>query len=129
MADLERDDVRSLIRSCIPSTDALELFIVVSSAPERAWSLSELEAAMQGATGATAVTASLDAFRACGLVVGDPVAGFRYQPASPELAVTAEHLVRAYNERPVTLIRTIYSIFDAQAIQAFANAFRIRRDS
>jgi hypothetical protein len=129
VADLGREDVRNLIRSCIPSTDALEVFILVSSAPERTWSLDELAAAMRGATGAAPdVAAFLESFRSCGLVSGDAVAGFRYRPASPELAIAAEHLVRAYNERPVTLIRAIYSIADAKAIQAFANAFRIRKE-
>jgi hypothetical protein len=130
VADLEREDVRSLIRSCIPSTDALEIFILISSAPERAWSLDEVIAAMRGATAATpGVAACLESFQSCGLVAGDAVAGFRYRPTSPELAIAAEHLVRAYNERPVTLIRAIYSIVDAKSIQAFANAFRIRKDS
>jgi hypothetical protein len=37
-------------------------------------------------------------------------------------------LLRAYNERPVTLIRTVYAIADAKKIQAFADAFKIKKD-
>ncbi|MES2304274.1 MAG: hypothetical protein V4558_02160 [Gemmatimonadota bacterium] len=128
MADLDREDVRSLLRSCVPSTDALEVFILLSSSPDRVWSLQEVRAAMQGTTVAQpTVVGFLDALRSCGLAVGDPATGFQYLPSTPELAIAAEHIVRAYNERPVTLIRTIYAIADAKALDTFANAFRIRK--
>jgi hypothetical protein len=129
VADIRREDVRNLIRACIPSTDALEVFILVTAEPERTWLPHEVAVAIGGTADATpGVAGVLESFRSCGVLTGDAGAGFRYLPASPELAIAAENLVRAYNERPVTLIRTIYSIADAQRIQAFANAFRIRKE-
>jgi hypothetical protein len=130
LTELEREDVRNLIRACIPSITALEVFILVSSAPERVWVLDDLNATIRGTTSETSGLISyLEAFRTYGILAGDAMAGFRYLPKSSELAITAESLIRAYHQRPVTLIRTIYSIADAESIQAFSNAFRIRKDS
>lgn len=129
MSHIEDEDVRALIRSCIPNTDALEVFILVATTP-RTWHLAELAAALGDMVSPKPDLAALiETFVACGLVSGDVRAGFQFAPRSAETAAVAVKLVLAYNERPVTLIRTVYSIADAQKIQAFANAFRLRKDT
>lgn len=50
----------------------------------------------------------------------------RYHPANEELARHVATLVKAYEERPVTLIRLIYALRDRK-IQSFADAFKLRR--
>lgn len=50
----------------------------------------------------------------------------RYSPASADLDLHVQTLARAYNERPVTLIRVIYALRDLR-IQSFADAFKIRK--
>jgi hypothetical protein len=52
---------------------------------------------------------SLLLFRAQGLVVEKKDDRFQYEPASPALASAVSALVKAYNERPITLIRIITS--------------------
>ena len=54
--------------------------------------------------------------------------GILYRPDSPALESAIGLLLRAYNERPVTLIRTVYAIADAKKIQVFADAFKIKKD-
>jgi hypothetical protein len=43
------------------------------------------------------------------------------------LACAVEQLAEAYNERPVTLIRTIYAPAETK-IQSFADSFKFRKD-
>jgi hypothetical protein len=52
---------------------------------------------------------SLLLFRAQGPVVEKKDDRFQYEPASPALASAVSALVKAYNERPITLIRIITS--------------------
>lgn len=44
----------------------------------------------------------------------------------PELAAHVAMLVKAYEERPVTLFRIIYALRDAN-IRSFADAFKVRK--
>jgi len=67
-------------------------------------------------------------FRAQGILSGTPEGRLLYRPASPAVESAVGLLLRAYNERPVTLIRTVYAIADAKKIQAFADAFKLKRD-
>jgi hypothetical protein len=64
-------------------------------------------------------------FKANGLIAGQPEEGFHYAPVSPELAAAVSALERAYNERPVTLIRTISTLADAR-IRSFADSFKLK---
>lgn len=129
MSDIEDEDVRALIRSCIPGSDALEVLVLIATRPGT-WHLADLATALRDVVSPIPdLVAFVESFAGCGLVSGNAVAGFRFSPRTPELAAAAAKLILAYNERPVTLIRTVYSIADAQKIQAFANAFRLRKDS
>ncbi|HEY5792614.1 MAG TPA: hypothetical protein VIS74_04905 [Chthoniobacterales bacterium] len=51
--------------------------------------------------------------------------GFVFAPASEELRLAVDALEAAYNQRPVTLIRTIYALADHK-IQSFADSFKIK---
>ena len=120
--------VLELIRTSIPSMDALEILIFMARNPGRAWSVAELREGMAPSVVSDAVARdTLKSMKVGGLVTSDGQA-FRFSPASPELAAACDGLLLAYNERPVTLIRTLYAIADSKKIQAFADAFRIRKD-
>jgi hypothetical protein len=55
-------------------------------------------------------------------------AAFRYAPRTEALGRSADGLAAAYNERPVTLVRLLYSRPQPpSAVQSFADAFRIRK--
>lgn len=59
----------------------------------------------------------LQAFRAAGLLDED----------SEELNAHFATLAKAYEERPVTLVRLIYALRDRK-IRSFADAFKLRKD-
>ena len=71
---------------------------------------------------------SLALLRAQGILSDGTDGKILCQPDSPAVETAIGLLLRAYNERPVTLIRTVYAIADAKKIQAFADAFKIKKD-
>ena len=52
---------------------------------------------------------------------------YRYAPASDALEHVVRGLAKAYNERPVTLVRLIYTLRD-ENIRSFSDAFRLKKD-
>jgi len=74
------------------------------------------------------VRESLALFRTQGILSESPEGRILCRPDAPEAERAIGLLLRAYNERPVTLIRTVYAIADAKKIQAFADAFKIKKD-
>jgi hypothetical protein len=114
-----------LIRDTIPTIEAAELLIVLCRDPARQWKPEEIVHEIRPTViSESEVRKCLVLFRACGLVIENQDARFQYQPASAALASTVGTLVKAYNERPVTLMRLIYS----GKIQSFADAFKIKKD-
>ena len=51
---------------------------------------------------------------------------YQYRPANETLQTHVKMLAKAYEERPVTLIRIIYALRDSK-IRSFADAFRVRK--
>ena len=62
------------------------------------------------------------------LVRFDPPAGtWHYDPRSAEDRAAVQSLTTLYHQRPVTLVKLIYSM-PSRAINSFADAFRLRED-
>lgn len=114
-----------IIRSCVPTFAAAELLVFLSRHPARRWKSEEISVEIRPTIiPLSAINEYLELFRSSGLVRaadGD----FEYAPAAPDLEEAIGELVLAYNERPVTLIRTIYTIADLK-IQSFADSFRLK---
>jgi hypothetical protein len=113
------------IQRTIPTIEAAELLVLLSRNPLRQWTLKEIvhEIRPTVITEAEAQKCLL-LFRARNLVIEHQDASFQFSPASATLDSKVRVLAKAYNERPVTLIRMIYS----RKIQSFADAFRIEKD-
>jgi hypothetical protein len=123
------EDVRDLIRSTVPTMDALEVLMFLTRQPDTARRASEVVNQMQPTViGEAAVSDYLALFQAQGLLVSRPEESFLYQPATPELEAAVQALIQAYNQQPVTLIRAVYEIANSKKIQAFADAFKIKKD-
>lgn len=123
------EDVRRLILASVPSLDALELLIgLVRRAP--AVMSSEMLDRELGprSLGLEQINRYFRFLREEGILAEGPAGLFGYRPATPELDRAAQGLLRAYNERPVTLVRTVYDLADQRRIQAFSDAFRLRKD-
>jgi hypothetical protein len=116
------------IQASLPTFTAAELLLFLAQHRDGAWKPEAIVARIQPTQIALpAVREYLLLFRSQGLVVERPDDAFQYEPATPELEDAVSALSRAYNERPVTLIRTIYTIADAK-IQSFADSFRLKKE-
>ena len=66
-------------------------------------------------------------FEALGLVEEGEGNRWGYQTPSADLEGVVAALTKAYNERPVTLVRTIYSLRDSK-LRSLADAFRLKKE-
>ena len=110
----------------VPSVFAAELLLQLAREPERWWELGELLSALPpaGVTPNDARRYVEGQPQLLQLAPGDRV---RFGQPNPETSLFIRALDKAYNERPVTLIRVIYNLRDSR-IQSFADAFRLRRN-
>ncbi|MBI4500965.1 MAG: hypothetical protein HY700_07370 [Gemmatimonadetes bacterium] len=122
-------DVRQLIRDSVPTPDALEALVLLVRNPAQSRTAEEMVVAMLPiVVSESAMNDYLALFRSHGLVVEQEGARFAHQPATPGVEAAVRGLLKAYNERPVTLIRTVYAIADSKRIQSFADAFKLKKD-
>jgi hypothetical protein len=128
MEDLEfSDEFCRFVQTLIPAVDAAELLLLIADRPDLWWQRAEALDKLRPVSIADAdAVRYLDAFESAGLIETGEGHGFRFCPATPELASHVRTLAQAYEERPVTLIRVIYALRDAK-IRTFAEAFRLRK--
>ncbi|BAU49083.1 hypothetical protein SVA_2535 [Sulfurifustis variabilis] len=120
------DELCRFIEDTIPTIETAELLLCLARHPEREWSPEELAHEIRPTViTEAAARKSLALFSARGLVVEKQGDRVRFNPSSADGAIRA--LAKAYNERPVTLIRWIYSLKEKK-IQSFADAFKIKKD-
>lgn len=122
-APLSRALLDLLARS-LASMEQVEALLVLSRTPER--SLRADEVAREQRVESGAARAALDALAAHGLVVLENGA-YRFAPRDPATADAVAELAVAYETRPVTLIKALYSRPAPSAAQAFADAFVLRK--
>jgi hypothetical protein len=122
------DEFCAFLQTTVPTVDAAELLLALKSEPDRQWSPRDAAQSLQGRVNFKDGDAVryLELFVSRSLLMAHPERRYQYRPASPELAGFVETLAKAYNERPVTLIRMIYALRD-EKIRSFADAFKIRR--
>ena len=120
------DALRSFIQEAIPTVDAAELLLALLRTPERPLELREILDSMgSAAPSESAARHYLTTFNTRGIVAAY---GERYQyaPENSDIDAAVRALARVYNERPVTLVRTIYAPKDDK-IRSFADAFRLKK--
>jgi len=116
-----------LIQSCVPTLQAAEVLLFFASHPDRDFSTEEVVVCMRPAVITVPAVKEYTALFATHGLVTDAHGRLRYGPLSSALERAIGELARAYNERPVTLIRVIYRIADSK-IQSFADSFKLRKD-
>jgi hypothetical protein len=120
------EGLRTLIRECIPGVDAAELLLLLARAPEVTFELGTLISSLRGTDLSEAsACAYLARFEACGLVAEEQ-GRYRFSAGDEQVREWVSVLERLYNERPVTLIRTIYALREDRP-RAFADAFKIKK--
>ena len=120
-------DVRAFIASQVASVVQLETLLMLHRSPEREWVADEV-ARLLGIDRAWA-EGQLETLCQQGLAVcAEAAQGRRYRYAAPAaVRPTVDGLARAYAERRVTVIGLIFAK-PVDALRAFSDAFRIRRD-
>lgn len=121
------DDLCALMQRCTPSLDAVGLLLALARSTDRAWTVAELAQALRPAVvGESTVREYMSGFASCGLVEKRPDGRFSYPRPPPATAALVAALEKAYNERPVSLVRLIYALRDKK-IRSFADAFKLRK--
>ena len=121
------DELRSLIQETIPTLDAAELLLLLAHHRERPYSVQSIIVDMRpAAVSESTARRYLQQFESRGLVSRREDETYQYAPVAPELEAAVRALTRVYNERPVTLVRMIYSLKD-EKIRSFADAFRLKK--
>jgi hypothetical protein len=123
------DDFCRFLQNTVTTVDAAELLLALAREPERAWPIAELLGRLGPDVRMTEAEAAkqLELFQSRGLVARDAEERVRFHPDSAPLKAHVQALAKAYNQRPVTLIRMIYALRDAR-IQSFADAFKLRKN-
>lgn len=120
-------ELREFIQENIPNIDAAELLLLLARSPDRGHDVKAIADALRPTVVPEAAARRyLAHFKERGLVVQLQDDEFRYYPASPDIDAVVRALTKAYNERPVTLVRMIYSLRD-EKIRSFADAFRLKK--
>ena len=107
------DDFCAFVQAAIPALEAAELLLCVAARPDVWW-----DRAQPGAE------RYVETLAAHGFVENGSDGRFRYRVPNEALASHVRTLARAYEERPVTLIRMIYALRDNK-IKTFADAFKL----
>lgn len=115
------DFVSKSFRSVWP----MELLSVLTQEPRQAWQADALSRELRATR--SVVAQGLAALQVVGLVAPDAEQAYRFDPASPELAVLAAELTDLYSRKPRAVMRAIFSAPKGR-IQTFADAFRLRTD-
>jgi len=114
------------ISTKIESVDTLHVLLLCYRNPETMWTMREISVKLNIQVPAT--TQALIRLVSDGLLTGEgePMR-YRFWPKSPELQRLTTELSQMDRERPVTLIKMIYE--RARDIQAFADAFKLKKES
>lgn len=115
------------IRRYAPSLSAVEMLVFFAGKPGSMWTFEELIGNFKTRGFSEAVVSEhLKQFCQAGLLRED-AGRFSYRAENAQLAEAVELLMAAFNERPVTLIRTIYALAD-DPLRSFSDAFRFKKE-
>lgn len=120
------DDLCDFMQLCTPSIEAVELLLMLARNAERSWTAGELAQSLRpNIVSESLVRDYLGGFTGCRIVEKRADGRYTYSPP-PDTAAVIAALEKAYNERPVSLVRLIYALKD-EKIRSFADAFKLRK--
>ena len=121
------DDIVRFVLDKIDSVAQLEAVLLLRRDPNTVWTPGALAARLYISEGQTSEL--LSALSAQGLIApnGDDPPNYRYQPRTPEFAEMLDRLAELYAKQLVAITHLIHSK-QKPRVQAFADAFRLRKD-
>ena len=120
------EDVHRFVVEHINSVEQLETLLLLRGDTEKLWSVDEVSQALY--TPAAAAQMRLSDLQTRGLFTQSDDQRWRYDAANPEFDRLVGLLAQLYRDRRVTIITLIYSKPHPQ-VQAFADAFKLRKDT
>jgi hypothetical protein len=125
MPDQLPEEVNRFIVDHINSVEQLETLLLLRSDPQKAWSADEVAHSLY--TQPAAARMRLEDLQARGILRKSEGDRWQYSPANAETDQLIAALADLYRDRRVTVIGLIYSR-PHQQVQAFADAFKLRKD-
>lgn len=114
------------VAGAIDSVEQVHVLMALQADPVRGWTVAELTRELRSVE--SSIQRRLEDLYSKNVLLrpasGDPI---RYMAANPKAEACIGLLAKSYRERPTRLIELIYSRPPA-AIQAFADAFKFRKD-
>jgi hypothetical protein len=114
------------IHSSVPTYQAAEVLLFFAAHPDRSFTPEEVAVGMRPVVITVPAVKEYTRLFALRQLIVETDGSYRYGP-SADLELRIGELAHAYNEKPVTLIRTIDQIVD-ERIRSFADAFDLRKD-
>jgi hypothetical protein len=103
------EELDTFVQEHVPTLEAAKVLVILFRNSSKRWSLEDIKWEMSPTEIADSeIRKYLLRFERCGLVVQDQLR-FQYRAGSEASDRTVELLAIAYNEQPVSLIRSIYS--------------------
>jgi hypothetical protein len=118
------ETILAFVRSSIRSAWALELLLLLQRNSDQKWTIDELVRELRGSV--QLVKENLATLTSADLIARTETDGYSYQPRSAEAADRVAALVELYAQKPVTVLRTIFTSPDDK-IRSFSDAFIFRK--
>jgi hypothetical protein len=104
---VDDEEILLFVRNRVPSAWTLELLLLLHRDPQASWSREALARELRGT--ADLVAHNLSLLESAGLVAAVGDEGYAYRPGSAELADRVTALAALYAQKPVTILRTIFT--------------------
>jgi hypothetical protein len=109
------EELRSFIRDNISDVESAELLLLLARHPSRRFDLQAIINELRPThLSEPAARTILSGFRERGLVVQMNDDTYQYYPVIPQLDPLVSAFAKLYNERPVSVVRTIYMLREAK---------------
>lgn len=114
------------VHGCIDSVEQMQVLLRLHGEPARVFTAAELTRDLRS-TESSILRRVEDLYQRGVLARPENAGELKFGPPSPKVAEIIEMLAKAYRERPTRVIELIYSR-PPQALQAFSDAFKFRKD-
>lgn len=123
--DDSSEEIKKFILDKITSIEQISILLLLQQDPQKTWTTEKISEELRSAD--LAIQQRLEDLYTAGVLNKPEGAEFSYRPASDKIKSLVTNLIEAYQKRPTWVIDLIYSR-PIDAIQAFSEAFKIRRE-
>lgn len=123
--DNTSEEVKKFILDRITSIEQISILLLLQQDPQKNWTTSKISEELRSAD--LAIEKRLEDLYAAEVLNKPEGTEFYYSPASEKIKSLVASLIETYQKRPTWVIDLIYSR-PIDAIQAFSEAFKIRRE-